>query len=100
MSKGKVVIAKPVNQPEVTEINPRIQEIMDTGIKLKFVIFHDVVKSFEGNGTPEFAFYDVSEKAKPGRTCNLWYTPHTLLMEKNGKFKPLPTSCVKDTMVL
>lgn len=100
MSKGKVVVAKEVKAMDVEPLNSKIQGLLDIGIPLKVAIFHDTVRSFEGNGTPEFAYYDPSEKCQASRKANLWYTPHGVVMEKNGKYKLIPLANCKDTFVL
>lgn len=101
MSKGKVIIAKTVNQPEVTDINPKIQSLIDIGIPLQMAIFHDTVRSFEGNGTPEYQYYHQNKDThKTSRIAKLWYTPHGVVMEKLGKYKLIPLAALKDSFVL
>lgn len=75
-----------------------IDSMKSTGIPLKAAIFHDTVR-FGVKGTPEFAFYAPSEKSKPSRTAEMWYTPHGLLATQNGLTKLIPLANVKDTDV-
>ena len=84
-------------EKKIKEINQQgVDYIIDTGIPVKRVVFHDTVLSYgDGSqGTPEFAFYATN--AKPSRTAIMWYHALGLLLEQKGKYKIVPLANVKE----
>jgi hypothetical protein len=73
-----------------------IEELIEIGIPVKFASFHKAVNSQLGN-TPEFNFYEDSNKAS--RRAKMWYTPHGLLTNQEGKYKIIPLANVADTTI-
>lgn len=73
--------------------------IVEKGAPLKAAIFHDTVR-FGVNGTPEFAFYDPSQKSKPTRTAKMWYHADGIALIQGQNKKILPTAAMKDNDLL
>jgi len=70
-------------------IGENYEMLKSTGIQCREVIVQRTVRSWTGE--PETAFY--SEKAKPSRTAQIWFTPHAVIIEQKNDHKriiPLP----------
>ena len=78
----------------------RIEALLQHGIPLSKVVFHDTVLSYGHNksGEPENALYDHG--SKPSRTAKLWYTPHGIVVKQKENYKIIPLAAIKDNDVL
>ncbi len=85
---------------EDNKIMSKILELIDAGIPLKRVVFHDTVLSLGGKqgGEPENALY--SSGSKPSRTAEMWYTPHGVVVKQRENYKIIPLAAIKDNDVL
>lgn len=91
-------ITKKESQLQKAEIPDKIHELIQSGIPLHMAVFSKTVRSRMSAELPEFAFYD--QGGKHSRTAKMWYTPHGVVTEQNGKYKIIPLANVTDTNVL
>lgn len=98
----KTVEVKPSikKKPAPKPASPQVQALIDSGIPIRFAIFHRAIRSHMGE--PETGMWDPScDKAtKISRVGKMWYTPHGLVIDQGGKFKIIPLANVSDTDVL
>lgn len=78
-----------------------LQQLMDAGIPVRKAVFHKTIIFDYTNSTAEYAYYAATwaKDQKKNRIANMWYTPHGLVMEKDGIIKIIPLANVADTTV-
>lgn len=78
-----------------------LQQLMDAGIPVRKAVFHKTIIFDYQNSTAEYAYYAANwaKDQKKNRIANMWYTPHGLVMEKDGIIKIVPLANVADTTV-
>jgi hypothetical protein len=83
---------------KLVKIHPQLQTLMDSGILIRQAIFHDTVKFNSKNDTPENQYFSPAwaSNMRPNKKANMWFTPHGLVMERNGEFKIIPLANCKD----
>lgn len=78
-----------------------LQQLMNAGIPVRKAVFHKTIIFDYQNSTAEYAYYAANwaKDQKKNRIANMWYTPHGLVMEKDGIIKIVPLANVADTTV-
>lgn len=78
-----------------------LQQLVDAGIPVRKAVFHKTIIFDYTNSTAEYAYYAATwaKDQKKNRIANMWYTPHGLVMEKDGIIKIIPLANVADTTV-
>lgn len=64
--------------------HPLLEGLIENGIELKIAVFDRAVSSAVDGGVPETAFYNKSERHKPSKTADIWYTPHGVVCHQLG----------------
>lgn len=89
-----------VTSPTADEIPANsVNALILSGIPLAKAVFHRTVTSRAHGEMPETAFFASGTNNK-SRLAKIWYTPHGVVVEQNGKHKIIPLANVSDTNVL
>lgn len=84
----------------LTEGHKTIQQIKESGIPLRKVVLSYAVLFSGSRETAQQEFHDPSTGTRKEKVAKVWYTPTTIIIEKNNEIKVLPSSAVKDSLVL
>lgn len=88
------------SQTQSTQPLDKINELIENGIPLKKVVFHDTVLSFgaQSSGEPESALYDGGS-AKKSRLAQMWLTSAGVVIKQKDNYKIIPAAAIKDNDV-
>jgi hypothetical protein len=103
METSEVKLDKRTKEYKALNSNPtleKIESLIESGIPLKKVVFHDTVLSFgaQPSGEPESALYDGGTMKK-SRLAQMWLTSAGIVIKQKDNYKIIPAAAVKDNDV-
>lgn len=86
---------------KTAQVPKPLQELIESGIPLRKVVFAKTVIYEGSSATPEWALYDPehSPKSIENRKAKIWYTPYGVVCLQRAVYKIIPLSNVIDTIV-